>query len=116
MARTLVTARYSFPALHHWPNAPQGRHYLSHPHRHQFVCDATVEVTHGDREVEFHDLAADIAEWARQFRTVHRDLSNVGGQSCEHLARSLFDWLAIGLPVVRVSVSEDGEFTSTVEA
>lgn len=116
MARTLVTARYSFPALHNWPTAPQGRAYLASPHRHMFICDATVEVRHDDRDVEYHDLRADVQEWTQQFRTVHKDLSNVGPQSCEHLARSLFDWLAIGLPVVRVTVSEDGEFSSTVEA
>lgn len=116
MARTLVTARYTFPALHNWPTAPQGRAYLASPHRHLFICDATVEVKHDDRDVEYHDLRADIQEWTRQFRAATPDLANVGAQSCEHLARSLFDYLALMLPVVRVSVSEDGEFTSTQEA
>lgn len=117
MARTLVTATLTAPGMHCWPNVPAGpRAYLGHWHRHLFHFHVTVRVNHDDRDVEFHDLRDHIHTWLRTFPVLQADLTDFGGRSCEHLARDLCSHLTrLSLPVLRVSVSEDGEFTSTLE-
>lgn len=118
--RTLVTARVALPGLHYWPTAPDRRAYLRDLHRHLFVARATVEVTHGDREVEFHDLGDDLAAALRGCPSTMSSgehgtsLHDFGAQSCEHLATSVARTLSALYTVVEVSVSEDDEFTATV--
>jgi hypothetical protein len=116
--RLLVTAKTRFPGMHNWVDAPDSRNYLRDPHRHLFFVEATVEVTHGDREVEYHDLRDDIQEWIDSIPLYNDfpDTRDCLGKSCEHLAASLAQYLQNEkkLPVVGVSVSEDDEFISTI--
>ncbi len=119
MPRSVVTATLTAPGIHCWPSAPQHRHYLSYAHRHLFHIHATVEVGHDDREVEYHDLRDLIVHWLDGFPNLSNDTKNFGAKSCETLARNLWDYLHTtkNVPHLRaVSVSEDGEFTSTLEA
>lgn len=114
---TEVTAKTSFAGMHNWFDAPQGRHYLSHEHRHLFIVEATVSVAHDDRDVEYHDLRDHIENWIKSFPLYKEpDTYACLGLSCEHLARNLLVYLdKLNLPVIKVSVSEDGEFTSTIK-
>ena len=114
MALTTIEATVRVPGLHHWPDAHQQRAYLASPHRHLFWFTVELATGHDDREVEWHDLA----EWVTRAVTlmadsIHNGLHDFGPRSCETLARQLAGQAAeAGLPVVRVSVSEDGEFTA----
>lgn len=119
MPRSTVTATLTAPGMHAWSGASQHRYYLSYPHRHLFHITATVETSHDDRDIEYHDLRDWIVHWLDEFPTLTNDLRNFGGKSCETLARDLWDYLQTSKNVHTlraVSVSEDGEFTSTLEA
>ena len=106
MARTRVTAKVVFPALHCWPAAPAPVAYLRHPHRHLFVIRATVEVTHDDRDVEFimlgEQVLAQVAAWYPD--------GDLGHTSCEMLARRLLEHFDL----IECSVFEDDENGATV--
>lgn len=118
-AAASITARFTRPGLHHWPDAPPRRGYLAHDHRHLFHVEVRVAVAHSERAVEFHDLAEQAAAVFDTLGTrYHPDstLVQFGPQSCETLARRLADGLGgSGLPVRSVTVSEDGENDSTWE-
>lgn len=112
-----ITTRFAVPGLHRWPDAPDRRSYLRHPHRHLFRVEVTCRVSHDEREVEFHDLA-EAAEVIFRNEAVpwHPDASllNFGARSCESMARTLGHTLqAAGYPILSVTVSEDGENDST---
>jgi hypothetical protein len=95
-----VWAKLALPGWHRWPDAPEHRDYLAARHRHQFVITAAVAVGHDDRDVEFHDLRDAIESWWVPER---------GAQSCEHIARALYDGLSsLGMAPTRITVSEDG--------
>lgn len=87
-----VTSRAE--GLHHWPGAPEQHDYLRAPHRHEFVAQLQVEVTHHDREIEINELARwlgllwpNLAEQVRQ--TDAGPLLDFGAQSCETLAERI---------------------------
>lgn len=113
-----ITARTIINGIHHWPDAPEHRAYLTHPHRHAFHIAATVHVDHADRDVEFHDLAELLHVTAARIGTTYHPESTLidyGPRSCEVLAGSLATILeARGLLVHTITVSEDGENDSTV--
>lgn len=92
--------------FHHWPSATPNRRYLAAPHRHQFHITPTVAVGHDNRDVEFHDLRDVVISWWEE---------NQGARSCEMMARDLIGHLeGLGMTVVKVHVSEDGEDGATV--
>lgn len=115
-----ITASAQVTGLHHWPEAPERRAYLRNPHRHIFKAEAELSVTHGDREVEFHDLGEHVEVLLHGLgEQYHAEstLVDFGARSCEHLARTLFDRLTDeGMTVVRVTVSEDGEHAGVILA
>lgn len=108
-----VTARTWIDGLHHWPDAPDRRAYLRHPHRHLFHLTATVRVDGDHREVEFHDLGDELYDLARaRSMPYHPDaeLRDFGTLSCEAIASALARALSQrGYRPVEVTVSEDGE-------
>lgn len=95
---------------HNWPEAPKGREYLRHPHRHLFSVVVVVAVGHDNRDIEFHDLKD------RAQALFEGDGKLKGAQSCEMMARKLGNQLRQldQMPVVRVEVSEDGEFGAVI--
>ncbi|MCB8837018.1 hypothetical protein [Aurantimonas sp. VKM B-3413] len=91
--------------IHCWPDAPEGTHYLRHPHRHVFHFRVWIEVFHGDREVEFH-------AFLRWIEGLYDDgMLQLGSRSCEMLADELYASIAgaYGGREVWIEVSEDGE-------
>lgn len=107
----MIDVSFRVPGLHFWSGATGRREYLRHPHRHMFHIRVSVEVSHDDREIEFHDLKDDAGAMFQSFG----EQGNFGGQSCEHLARRLAGCLVERhRRAVSVHVSEDGEFGATV--
>jgi hypothetical protein len=108
-----IFVRFTQVGLHHWPDAPPGRNYLSFPHRHVFHVEAAVHVTHDDRAIEFHDFL----DSARAMFGSNEVMQNYGPQSCEMLARKLSKALARRYScAVTVTVTEDNECGAVVES
>ena len=112
-AITWAVVRFTRPGFHRWPAADTvlggRRAYLGQIHRHLFHVEARVQVVHGDREIEFHELL--------DFCTAQFTGGNFGTQSCEMLASALRHDLETRHPgrLVTVSVFEDGEVGAVVE-
>jgi len=92
MKRSIIV-RTDVEGLHLWPdcNLPHVE-YLAHLHRHTFQIFCEVNVTHGNRDIEFIDLKHKIKQYV-----ANEDLLNYFG-------------------LTKCSVSEDGEFFGVVEA
>jgi hypothetical protein len=100
--------RFVQEGWHCWPDAPEKRAYLREKHRHLFHIEASCEVTHDDREVEFHDLRDEVEIHFGLLAGAERDF---GAQSCEQIALRLAEHLCERFRGREffVSVSEDGE-------
>lgn len=114
MRKMWVDVSFQFEGLHCWPNAPDTVAHLRSSHRHVFHCDVSLEVFHGDREVEFQLLKQDLQ------RVVSMWDHNLGAKSCEHMADQLIDYLEAQYckkqkRAMLVSVSEDGENGATIQ-
>ena len=105
-----ITVKVQVAGTHCWPDAPLHREYLRARHRHLFVIRASLHVTHDDREVEFHDLQADV-QHALHTAFRHDDAGvGFGTASCEQIATLVGEWLvATHKRPVTVSVFEDDE-------
>lgn len=99
---------------HRWPDAPARRMYLRHPHRHRFHVEHRVEVVHGDRDVEFHDLLDLVNEAIRMaaLGDLGHGWLDFGTMSCEHIARAICEFVANAYPGRNLNqvcrVAEDG--------
>lgn len=104
-----IWVEFKMEGFHNWPEAPDSRDYLRASHRHMFHVRVETEVTHDDREIEFHDLM-DAARG--QFPDIEHvnGRPDLGSMSCEMIARKIANGLA-GLYArpFCVDVSEDGE-------
>lgn len=111
-APAAIFVRFQVPGWHAWDGAPHHRAYLGQSHRHLFHFEVQMDVLHGNREVEFHDLLD-------QSRAVLKQLApagQFGGQSCEMIATSLGRFLAKTYGrACQVTVSEDGECGAVVD-
>lgn len=107
-----VFCRTRFIAFHYWPEAPEKFAYLSRPHRHEFHVEVCVNVLHNERDVEFIWLRKEVDSFLDQFRTTSQH--NAVAYSCETFC-DLIAWYldGLGVPVLGVSVSEDGENGAT---
>lgn len=107
----------TFEALHNWEGAPDGRKYLRHPHRHTFGVTAWADVSHPDRDIEFHDLKRKVDDVIGSILLGHysRDesLPFLGTMSCEHIGREILEAVP---ELCAVEVNEDGEFGAYIEA
>lgn len=105
MLKTTVEVKIVVEGTHFWPDAPESVGFLAHPHRHQFVIRAAVNVTLDDREIEFFTLAQEIRGLMRGFYEQTECGIDFGRRSCEMIAKEL-----IGLAgLTRCSVHEDDE-------
>lgn len=107
MKKRSITARLQYEALHHWSNAdsiPEVS-FLKHPHRHIFHIEMTKEVGGSNREVEFIQFKRQVEIWLRRYE------HDFGERSCEQIAEELLE----EFKCCKVSVSEDGENSATVE-
>ena len=96
MKKTFVIATTEFDGQHHWPDAPEVVAHLRNPHRHMFHVSVTVQVFHGDRELEIIQLKHLVEGYFKErFPTIHPDSNTLelGSQSCEMLANDLLEML-----------------------
>ncbi len=92
--------------LHKYPGAPEDVSYLSLTHRHLFKFKVTIEVTHSNRDIEFHQFL----NW---LESLYEDsVLDLAFKSCEMLA----DDLAVCIQdkfgkdrTLSIEISEDGE-------
>jgi len=100
--------RFTCQGWHCWPDAPEKRKYLASSHRHLFHIEVQIEVSHAEREIEYHDLLDFCQE-----KFVGGDM---GSWSCETMAQYLIKEVASQYPgrPLLVSVYEDGEVGAVV--
>lgn len=110
MDRMLAVVRFTCAGWHRWPDAPPPRAYLASCHRHLFHVEVRLQVRHDEREVEYHDLL-DFCQGAFAG-------GDMGGASCETMARELAQEVTAQFPWrwLSVSVLEDGEVGALYEA
>lgn len=111
-----IIVRTQFEGLHLWADAPDEVGYLRSQHRHIFKVEATISVTHDDRELEFimvqHTINDIISEYVQnKLAEVDGVLSRVNLGSCEMMCRYIITKLAekYGHRYYDVKVFEDGE-------
>lgn len=105
-----ITVTEAVHAFHRWADAPDEVKFLRDYHRHKFMVAVTIEVTHGDRQVEFFTAQQTLRSVLRQ---------NMEGKrlegSCETFAENVGkEMVHNGYKVSEVEVSEDGENSGTV--
>lgn len=107
-----IQASTTVQGIHRWPEAPIHRMYLSEFHHHMFHITVWAEVTHTNRDIEFHDLKALVDQAvANCFPDVKLGIINFDTYSCEDIGKILLG----EIPVINsVLVSEDGQFGATV--
>ena len=111
MKRSIIV-RTDVEGLHLWPdcNLPHVE-YLAHLHRHTFQIFCEVNVTHGNRDIEFIDLKHKIKQYvAKTWYDQTYGCCNFGAMSCEMIAEDLLNYFGL----TKCSVSEDGEFFGVV--
>ena len=99
--------------VHNWPEAPEHRGYLAHPHRHEFRIFAIYAVRHADRDVEFHDAQDSLRTTVMSCFLSHEGLVDFGSCSCESIAAKLLGQLS-ARGAVQVEVAEDADCAATV--
>lgn len=111
-----MTVRFQVPGFHRTPEATGARDYLTHPHRHLFHVELTVDLDHDDTDIQLHDLL-DVARVS--LGTIESDgaARAFGHASCEQLALLVIAFVADVYPgrSWRCSVLEDGEAGATME-
>lgn len=108
----MATVRFVREGFHHWPDATPARRYLAQRHRHLFHVEASIEVRHSEREIEFHDFL----KFCREHFGGYGENREFGPHSCEALAEALAKKITLQFPnrSVIVKVFEDGEVGAQV--
>jgi hypothetical protein len=107
MTRTIVYVKTQFIGYHRWANAPDDVAFLRAYHRHVFHVKVGVEVTHGDREVEFFQFQRKVQDYiSAEYEGRYFE------KSCEMIAIDLL----YRFQAAMVEVSEDGENGAVVYA
>ncbi len=111
-----IMAKTNFEGIHCWPEAPDEVSYLRHPHRHVFYIEATVQVFHDDRELEFIMIKHKIDNYLKRMLD-DNGVWQMGRTSCEQVARLIIAVLVQerGQRTITVSVFEDNENGCTVD-
>lgn len=115
MNTTTIFVTTQFVEKHQWSEAPTEVGYLAYPHRHLFMVRLEIEVLHNDRELEYHTVLKDLG-WM-----ISDELLRAWNLywSCEDIAQRILTWAKRKWPerlLYRVTVSEDGENGSVMEA
>lgn len=105
-----IWVRFTKHGIHCYPNAPEDVSYLQQPHRHLFHYTVGIEVSHNDRDIEFHQFQKVCLDFVE---SIDYDLNY---KSCEMLAEDLINYLRSTYPnrSINVDVSEDGECGATL--
>lgn len=93
----LVWCAFRIVGYHNFLDAPEEVAYLRVTHRHDFHFKVSVEVSHENREVEFHMLKRFCIESLFSRFPISNDELSFGGMSCE----------MIGELLMRLIISED---------
>lgn len=96
---TGIYVQTQFEGIHCYPEAPKGVEFLKNPHRHIFYVSIEMEVTHADRELEFILVKRDLDTYIERS-------SELGGKSCETIARDIQDYLKNRYPIDRTEFFE----------
>lgn len=76
--------------FHCWPDAPASRGYLAHPHVHEFLVTVWLDVSHADRETEFHDVRTKLHRVLKKmgagYAFAPEPYLDFGTRSCEQIA------------------------------
>lgn len=112
--RRSVWVRSEFKALHCWPQAPEKVGFLKNLHRHTFIVEVEISITHNDREIEFFLLQEDVNKALNTLpdqETKLKGLKVLGRMSCEDIGEHVASEILSKYPGrdLVVSVSEDGE-------
>ena len=115
--KTFIYVTTQFEDMHSYPDAPEEVAFLRVPHRHMFHVEATIEVGHLDRELEFILVKRELDKMC----VAVKDVIKTEAKSCErfatYLARALskkYGWLIDNTGFERsreiiIKVNEDGE-------
>lgn len=112
IARRYITVRGQYDGFHKYEDAPEEVAFLKARHRHLFKWEASIEVFHDDRELEFFIVQNNVYKTILPFL---RQRDNLG--SCEQQAEIILGGLVNSYGPKRhyiVTVSEDGENSGTV--
>lgn len=112
---TSITVRVDVEGIHRYPAAAEDPRladvsFLSFPHRHIFQIEATIQVFHDDRELEFILVKRDLQQAFGQ------GILQLDYKSCEMINNDVAQYLANRYGANRiyvVSTSEDGENKAT---
>lgn len=113
MMRTRLIINLQVEGLHYWKDAKIKKPevgFLSHPHRHIFHIQLTMEVNDLDREIEFIDFKHNVLEYMNN-KWGCQDMCDFKGMSCEMIAKDLLE----NFHAKKVRVMEDGENGAEVE-
>jgi 6-pyruvoyl-tetrahydropterin synthase len=111
---TVIYVKTSFFTVHRWKDAPKEVEWLRNLHSHRFHVRVEVNVSHGDREIEFYIfksmldqlIVGEILPWhieKKEYQT-----------SCEMFAHRICELLILkGYDVALVDVNEDGDHGAT---
>ena len=116
--RRIIRVQIIFTALHHWPDPIPRRTYLGYPHRHDFRIVGEAEVSHANRDIEFHDLQDRLRTTAHSISSVddrqpwREHVRSFGSMSCEEIAEHIL----LRMPeLFSVEVHEDDYVGARVE-
>jgi hypothetical protein len=111
--RRYISVRDQYEGFHKYENAPQEVAFLKNLHRHLFKVEATIEVTHNERELEFFMVKDVLKHQIMPFLSHSLDMG-----SCETQAQRILEGLINTYGPDRfygVTVEEDGENGATVD-
>lgn len=107
-----ITVTGEYEGFHWYEDAPDEVAFLKNRHRHMFKWSAEISVDHDNRELEFFMVRFMLE---REVLPYIKLQDNLG--SCEQQAERILNGLieAYGQRYYRVTVSEDGENSGSVE-
>ena len=109
--KTSIIVKNQKHGTHCWPDAPKEVEHLQAPHRHNFLFETKIEVSHDDRELEFF-MVQDFIQ--SELDKLPKDLQK---SSCEQLSKAVISMIheKYGQRDVSCTVSEDGQNAAIVE-
>lgn len=103
--RTLVWVTSEFTAFHRWVDAPESVAFLRDYHRHVFKVRLAVQVSHGNRQIEFFTLKQQLENYLS---------SRYSGRRFDYSCEMIAETLLREFDADEAIVSEDGENGATV--
>ena len=110
--KSQIVVRMEMLATHKWPDAPAHRGYLSNLHAHVFKFEGRADVSHLNRQIEFHDLRTLLHETVAKVAVYRIDgPATFGDMSCEQIGEVILKMMP---QLSSIMVSEDGQCDAEV--